>query len=146
MLGPMTATMTLSQFRAKFGTNETRVLLLDDLEIFMASLQSNFRNSRVLVFGSFLSDKDYPGDIDVMAYVLASPTDSGFNKFLQLQPLAPASIDVFTLQLSMSFGPPQPLPTAEAMISAFNSLEAHVASATSCTSAIELVGEAEGGA
>lgn len=143
----MTALMTIPELRAKFGTNDTRLSLLDELDAFVASLRSNFSVFRLLVFGSFITSKELPSDIDVMAYVLATPEDPGFNKFLQLKTLAPASIDVFTLHLSMSFGSPRPLPAAESMIAAFNSLEAHVASGTACQFAVELVdqtGSADG--
>ncbi len=135
----MTTAATLTEFKTRFGTNKTRCGLLKDLEVFLQALEQNFQSFRVLAYGSFISNKPEPGDIDVMVHAFATPKDRGFNKFKKLQELASENVDVFTLNLQMSFGSPESLPDAELMVEKFNALEAHIAKGINCVDAIELV-------
>jgi len=135
----MTTAMTLAQFRIRYGTTPARQLLLDELESFVAQLKANFSRFRVLAYGSFLSQKHVLDDIDVLVCVSSAPSDRGFNRFKKLQELASERVDVFTLSLKSSFGSPEPVPDADAMISAFNTQEAHIAKNIQCKHAIELV-------
>lgn len=135
----MTTAATLTEFKTRFGTNETRCGLLKELEVFLQALAQNFQNFRVLVYGSFISKKPEPGDIDVMVHTFATPKDLGFSKFKKLQELASENVDVFTLDLHMSFGSPETPLDAELMVEKFNAREAHIAKGIRCINAIELV-------
>ena len=135
----MTTSLTLAQFRTQFGTTPERQRLLDELDSFLAQLQFNFKMYRVLAYGSFLSQKPVPGDIDVMVSVSSALSDPGFNKFKKLQELATEEVDVFTLNLKNSFGIADPVPDADSMVSAFNSRKAHLAKGIQCQDAIELL-------
>jgi predicted nucleotidyltransferase len=141
----MITTMTPSDFRALYGINASRLALLGALDAFLHALQEEFRSSRVLAYGSFITEKDQPGDIDVMVVVCSTPTDPGFAKRRQLQELASAEIDVFTLRLSMGSGPKTDPPPAADMVEMFNGLERHVTKGIRCSHAIELVLTGPGG-
>lgn len=130
---------TLPEFKACFGTNEKRRTLLASLDAFLDALQANFRSFRVLAYGSFITEKEEPGDIDVMVYVCSTPVDSGFNKVGRLQQLANKDMDVFSLKVCMSFDQPTEPHDAAAMVEGFNGLDAHVIKKIRCDRAIELV-------
>ena len=89
----MTSSLTIAQFRSQFGTTPDRLRLLSEFEGFLTQLRSNFTQYRVLVYGSFISQKQVPRDIDVIVSVSSSPTDPGFNKFSKLQALATQCVD-----------------------------------------------------
>jgi predicted nucleotidyltransferase len=135
----MTSSLTIAQFRSQFGTTPDRLRLLSEFEGFLTQLRSNFTQYRVLVYGSFISQKQVPRDIDVIVSVSSSPTDPGFNKFSKLQALATQCVDVFTLNLKSSFDAVDPVPDAESMIVAYNTREAHTAKGIHCKAAIEIV-------
>lgn len=135
----MITSLTLDQFKVQYGATQKRKLLLAELEQFLANLTENFSSYRVLVYGSFISLKPEPGDIDVMVSVICSPKDAGFARFKNLQELATSNVDVFTLNLKSSFGATEPVPDAEAMVIAFNAREAHVTTGIHCSDAIEPV-------
>lgn len=135
----MISTATLPDFKSRFGANQARLVLLAALDDFLLTLQANFKSFRILAYGSFISDKEYPSDIDVMVHVCGTSIDPGFNKFKTVGELAVLGIDVFTLSLSMSFDKPQPPPDAESMLEHFNGLESHLENGTKCDHAIELL-------
>jgi hypothetical protein len=134
----MTTSLTFAQFRNQFGATPERERLLDEFDKFLGQLRINFANYRVLVYGSFLSQKLVPGDLDVMVSVSSTLTDPGFNRFIKLQELATEEVDVFTLNLKSNFDLAEPVPNAESMVLAFNTREAHVAKGIQCKEAIEI--------
>lgn len=134
----MTRTVSPPEFKAQFGTNNVRQLFLAELETFLLSLQSNFNSFRLLIYGSFITDKEDRSDIDVMAHVCASPADRAFGKLTRLRNLAPSHVDVFTLESSNSIDLQQLPPTASSMNASFNDLEAHLAKGIECGYALEL--------
>jgi len=62
----MVARMTLEELSGRFAVNEQRRRLFDLLVDELASIQTQCRSLRVLVFGSYISDKDSPHDIDIL--------------------------------------------------------------------------------
>lgn len=132
--------MSLAELSAEYGTNETRANLLSELETFLHALEQNFSVYRLLVYGSFLTAKEDPSDIDVMTHVCGSPSDAGFSKITFLRHLAPPHIDVFTLSLSKSYGEVRLPPSAHSMVESFNNLDRHLHNGTTCHSAVELTG------
>jgi hypothetical protein len=136
----MTATMTFADFKKQFGWNTHRQNLLADLAPFVAQLQANFATFRVVAYGSFISDKSEPGDIDLMVHVVSTPADPGFISIGRVRTLASASLDVFTLRLSKSLdSPPTALPAADEMIADFNARESHIEKGIRCDAGIELI-------
>lgn len=135
----MESAISLEDFSLKFGTSDKRKALIAELEVFLANLDQNFSNYRVIAYGSFISQKPEPGDIDVMVHVHSTSKDIGFNKFRKLQELATSGVDVFTLSLKASFGPPESVPDAKKMLEAFNALETHIAKGIHCNHVIELM-------
>jgi predicted nucleotidyltransferase len=131
--------LTYCQFRGRFETSPERSVLLVELNQFLKHLQSNYSNYRILVYGSFISEKTAPGDVDVMVYVCSTPTDPGFAKISELRKLTNEAVDVFALKLSSSFMPAEPIPDAAAMVQEFNAREAHIAKGIFCGDAIELL-------
>ncbi len=134
----MIKAMSLTELSAEYGTNETRVNLLSELKAFRDILDENFSVYRLLVYGSFLTAKDNPSDIDVMAHICASPSDAGFSRITFLRHVAPPHIDVFTLNLSKSFDVRRSPPTAQSMVESFNNLDSHLDNGTACHLAVEL--------
>lgn len=137
-LNPMIREMSFAELSAEYGTNEARVNLLAELEVFLKTLDENFSVYRLLVYGSFLAAKENPSDIDVMAHVCACPSDAGFSNITILRRVAPPHIDVFTLSLSKSYEEGRSPPTAHSMVESFNNLDSHLSNGTACHSAVEL--------
>ena len=136
----MTATMTFADFEKRFGWNTHRQNLLADLGPFVAQLQANFATFRVVAYGSFISDKGEPGDIDLMVHVVSTRADPGFNSITRARTLAAPTLDVFTLRISQAFeSPPATLPSADEMIADFNARESHIESGIHCDGGIELI-------
>lgn len=55
---------TLKEFKERFGYNQKRIWLIEGLEMLLNEL-ANVRCSAVYVDGSFVTDKEIPGDYDL---------------------------------------------------------------------------------
>jgi predicted nucleotidyltransferase len=130
---------TIDEFEASNVNNQAREALMLDFRVFMEELKLYFGIYRVLVYGSFISCKAHPSDIDVMVYVCATPSDLGFNKFRNLQQIAKPSLDVFTLKMRNSFEGCEEAPTAAELFEQFNSMPAHIEKGIACLAAVEIV-------
>lgn len=60
---------TLDEVRKQFGWNEHRIQLLRDLKSYLIVWEQVLPLSRLWIGGSFLTQKEKPGDIDVTAIV-----------------------------------------------------------------------------
>jgi Family of unknown function (DUF6932) len=130
--------MTLDEFKKRYGKNPHREKLLLSLEDFSASLRARFSCYRTLAYGSFITEKNEPNDIDIIICIASSPKDSGFNLRRKAQEFADDNLDIFTLSLKTSFDEEIKVPTAVEMQMKFNSLPNHVEKGINCDSFIEL--------
>jgi len=58
--------INLRAFRKRFATNDRRREIFQSLVDELGLLRSQCQAMRVLVFGSYITDKDEPGDVDVL--------------------------------------------------------------------------------
>lgn len=58
--------MTIKEFRAKFVTNTHRAGLFKCFQVELKKLREQCKEYRMIVFGSFLTKKKKPGDIDLI--------------------------------------------------------------------------------
>lgn len=131
-------TLTVEEFTQQFGGNAHRQGLLAHLNPFLIALRAQFRSFRIVAFGSFITEKQDPTDIDLMVHVVTAPADSGYNKITRLRTLANPALDVFTLKIAMS-QTTAPLPSAEEMVEAFNDRESHREKGISCVAGVGLI-------
>ncbi|MDP3517131.1 MAG: hypothetical protein Q8S94_08185, partial [Pseudohongiella sp.] len=130
--------MTLDDFKEKFGTSDHRKNLLSSLDNFSVSMREKYSCYRALAFGSFITEKETPSDIDIMIYVISTPRDKGFNKHIKAQELADNNLDIFTISMVSSFANDTTLPSAAEMKNQFNSLPSHIEKEIKCNSYIEI--------
>ncbi|WP_106351228.1 DUF6932 family protein [Paraburkholderia fungorum] len=130
--------MTFADFEKQFGWNTHRQNLLADFGPFVAQLRANFSSFKIVAYGSFISGKSAPGDIDLMVHVVSTPADPGFTPIIRIRTLAPATLDVFTLSLFKTLDSPPALPSADEMIADFNARESHIEKSIHCDTGIEL--------
>ncbi len=63
-------TMTLKEFRTTYAINDRRRHLIKELLGELEVIARQCRKFSIIVFGSYISDKDEPGDIDVLISLL----------------------------------------------------------------------------
>lgn len=132
--------ITFLEASNKYGSTQRRKDLLRDLEQLLDLVCSQFSKKRVLLFGSFITDKPEPSDLDVMLAIETVPGDSGFNKYRCKSDLPKGGLDIFALQFTTSFEP-RGIGTAEEMVEEFNSLPAHQQKNIRCRGYVEILCE-----
>ena len=131
--------MTVSEFRDRYAMNECRRTLVLALEEFVDVLQHSFSAHRILVFGSFITIKPEPGDIDLLGHAIAVPGGDYFNvPRLKLSSIAPTGIDVRGGAGSSFDEIPAPL-DAIALVEQFNENEKNKGSDIVCETWIEII-------
>ena len=106
--------MTLAQFHSAFVYNRRRRRLLVALLDELAGIAERSTKMRVVVFGSFMTDKEMPGDVDALVCAVAKDEfvlELQENGFPRRQP---DDVDMFTY-LSVRF-----LFTPERLVDEFN--------------------------
>ena len=63
-------TMTLEEFRTAYAINDRRRHLIDELLEELKVIARQCRKFSIIVFGSYITDKDEPDDIDVLISLL----------------------------------------------------------------------------
>lgn len=58
--------MNVEEFISLYVTNQRREELFAGLRIQLSSIMEDSSSIRVIIFGSFLTNREYPGDIDVL--------------------------------------------------------------------------------
>ena len=129
--------MKIEEFRAQFGTSSRRGSLVDSLENYIDCLNSSFSAIRVLVFGSFISDRSEPRDVDIIVHAVALPHDACFNSLGKLSDFAPEGIDVRGT-LTSTFDKAPKLAEADTMVSDFNADKKNKESGIVCDSWVEI--------
>ncbi|WP_430227679.1 DUF6932 family protein [Paraburkholderia tropica] len=134
--------MSFDEFKQYFGYNEHRLSLLAELESFLQTVGAQFSSFRVLAFGSFITDKEKPGDFDLLMHITCTMNDQGFRDATTLgrfvKSLNLAKLNVHG-NLSKSFPPDEiALKSAQQIVDDFNDAPKNRAGKISCTHAIEL--------
>ena len=60
--------MNLSEFKTTYVTNEHRVALFAELQKFIKDVEEYFHPYTIAVYGSFITEKPDPSDIDVLLH------------------------------------------------------------------------------
>lgn len=125
--------MTVDELREKFAYNSHRKKLQSDLEQFLERLKTVSCDFRSVVYGSYISKEEAPGDVDVMVDVnlLGGVKDLPVKV---IKSLAPEKVDVFITGV----GPKIVLKTAEEMVDYFNSAPNNQAKGFKCNHYVEL--------
>lgn len=76
--------MKIDQFKAKYAFNERREFLFDELERFIKKVDEFLSPYLLAVYGSYITNKPAPGDIDVILH--------GFVKQEKLLDWAPGTL------------------------------------------------------
>jgi hypothetical protein len=63
--------LTIEEFAGRFSNNDRRKYLLDLLIEDLEYIKSQCSQLCVLIFGSYITSKKYPGDIDVLISLIA---------------------------------------------------------------------------
>lgn len=86
--------LTLLQFKKKYCFSRTRADLFDKLTAELDNIGEQIEKMRILVFGSFLSEKEEPSDIDIIISLV--PNRDSMYMFMTdgLYRLYPEEIDI----------------------------------------------------
>lgn len=75
-----TITLSYGEFKLLFGLNESRIEKIERLLIFLKIFNS-FGCTNVYIVGSFVSNKEYPGDIDLCVDTTGLDYSKFFNQY-----------------------------------------------------------------
>lgn len=116
--------MTLEGVSERFATNESRQILLASLTQVIELCAKYFTHYRLVLFGSFIAEKELPGDLDILLWGrLAQPGS---------RPEAMAALKaVYAVQIKsrISMSDEVEPPTYEALVEEFNKCEKNLQNA-----------------
>lgn len=107
--------MTEEEFVATYCTSARREELFAELKHAMRIVRESMDPVRVVVYGSFVTEKEFPGDIDVLLCGDLRP------ERWTSEPFQPPSSETVHIKATVRLPGPKPtLPDAESMIAGFN--------------------------
>lgn len=131
--------MNIQDFEQSFGTSETRRNFLQELKELIKIIEEGFTNYKIIVYGSFITDKETPSDIDVIVEACAGIGDKGIGNNSTFRKVAPPNVHVFTARMNRQAGPAQAASPAIDLVDKFNKTERNIKNGITCREAIEII-------
>jgi predicted nucleotidyltransferase len=60
--------LSIQEFKNEYSFNEYRETMISSFEDYLDYLKSIFKNFKVVIFGSFITEKEDPNDIDILVF------------------------------------------------------------------------------